>query len=118
MNSSRLVRIPIDHLVAEVAAFPLASEPAFQLGLPGLDPDDSPGTAGLRGSDLGQRTAQLWRQAEQRLLGGFPAFSVDEVVAIRDAVWFHRSPSVSSASEVHPLHIYLRGLARRFLVRR
>lgn len=117
MNSSRLVRIPIDHLVAEVAAYLLVSEAAFQLGLTVLDPDGAPYRAGLRCPDLAQRTAQLWRQAEQHLLGGFPAFSVEEVVAIRDAIWFHRSPSVSSATGVRPLHIYLQSLARRFLAK-
>jgi hypothetical protein len=106
MNSSRLVRIPIDHVVAEVAAFPLASEVAFELRLTTLDPDLSPDTA------------KLWRRAEHDLLGSFPAFSVDEVVAIRDKIWFHHSQSVSPATRVRHLHVYLKDLACQFLERR
>jgi hypothetical protein len=97
MHSSRLISIPIDHVVAEVAAFPLASEAALALRVSALDPQ------------CAQPTASLWRHAERHLLGGFPAFSVDEVVAMRDKIWFHQTTAA------RPLHVYLRRLARQFL---
>jgi hypothetical protein len=96
MGSSRLAGIPIDHLRAEVFAFPLASEAAFRLGggLTSLDP-------GMRGL-----TKTLWRAAETALLGGFPGFSVDEAVAIRDRIWF--PPTTGSE---RPLGEYVRRVA-------
>ena len=97
MGSTRLAGIPIDHVRAEVAAFPVASEAAFRLGrtLTGLDPT------------MGEPTRELWRRAEETLLGVFPSFSVDEAVAIRDRIWFK-----NSTSSVNPLHVYLRRVAR------
>ncbi|MCA9671383.1 MAG: hypothetical protein KC503_37555 [Myxococcales bacterium] len=56
------------------------------------------------------RTRKLWRAAEGKLLTAFPAFSVDETVAIRDWLWFpEQGASVSIAA-------YLRALARRLFV--
>jgi hypothetical protein len=104
MNSSRLAAIPLDHVIAEVVAFPLASESALTLGLTSLDPAFSAATI------AGQASRRLWRHAEHQLLGGFPAFSVDEVVALRDKMWF-----ADGATGEVPLHRYLRGLARWIL---
>jgi hypothetical protein len=98
MNSSRLAGIPIDHVVAELAAFPFASEAALGIGLTSLDPE------------VNGDCKKLWRAAELHLIGSFPAFSVDEVVAVRDLVWF----AGSSTDSVY-LRQYLHGLARWFL---
>lgn len=76
MGASRLAGVPINHFIAEMAAFPLASEHALRLATTELDPN------------LGQGTAELWRGAERQILGASPAFSVDETVAIRDSLWF------------------------------
>ena len=102
MRAVRAVSIPIDHLIAEVAAFPLVSEASFELGLHALDP---------RMRD--PKTQRLWRAAEGLLLAAFPAFSVEEVVAVRDRSWF----SLGSDSTL-PLDRYLRELAGMFLVAR
>jgi hypothetical protein len=99
MQSTRLVGIPLDHAVAEMAAFPLASEAALRQAVTLLDPA------------LKDGTGPLWRQAEQEVLGHFPGFSVDEVVALRDKMWF------GSAERIVPLHAYLRRLAAEFLER-
>ena len=99
MSIARLAGIPLDHVVAEIAAFPLASEAALALGPTVLDPE-------LRH----QPTASLWRHAEGALLGAFPAFSLDEVVSLRDRVWFD-----GGAGPPIPLVRYLRQLAARFL---
>ncbi|HEV7404598.1 MAG TPA: hypothetical protein VGO11_16780 [Chthoniobacteraceae bacterium] len=97
MSSYRLAGIPMDHLQAEVAAFPLASEAALALGPLAL----SPHMAGETGS--------LWRRAEGMLVVRFPGFSLDELVAIRDQFWFDGGAPV-------PLHAYVRRLAEAFLV--
>ena len=76
MGNAGNARIPVDHVIAETAAFPLASEASLRLRPTGLD------------AELSGTTRDLWREAESRLLGSFPAFSVDEAVAVRDLVWF------------------------------
>ncbi len=100
ISSSRLAGIPLDHVVAEIAAFPFASIAALELCPVRLDPclnNDDP-------------TSSLWRRAEVALLGGFPAFSVDEIVALRDRLWFGNRFEGATA-----LHHYLRHLAANFL---
>ncbi len=94
LGSCRLVSLPIDHLMAEMAAFPLASETAFLASLTHLDPK-------VNGSSF-------WRAAETALLGCFPAFSIDELEAIRDGIWFK---NLSRRDESLRLVTYLRGLA-------
>ena len=76
MSSSRLAGIPIDHVVAEIAAFPFVTTASLSLHPTELDPH------------LGGCTAQLWRCAEAAVVGSFPAFSLDEIVALRDQMWF------------------------------
>src|SRR6266851_1517031 len=98
MTSLRLAGIPIDHILAEVATFPLASEAALAhhptLLHPGLE----------------SATGALWREAEQHLLGCFPAFGLDELIAIRDRLWFAQGGAAPMALEQ-----YLRRLAEWFL---
>src|SRR5262245_39637615 len=96
MSVSRLAGIPLDHVAAELAAFPLASEGALAIGPVALDPS------------MAGTTGRLWRDAENALLGSFPAFSIDEIVALRDRVWF-------AERGARPLHRYVRRLARWFL---
>jgi hypothetical protein len=98
VNASRLARIPIAHVIAEVAAYPLASEAGLLLTSTNLCPR------------LSGDTLRLWRSAEQDLLRANPAVALDELVAIRDDIWFHM------ATEPISLSTYLRSLANRFLV--
>lgn len=98
MTSSRQTHIPIEHVKAELATFPLASEAALNLSTTRLCPQ------------LSRNTAPLWRQAEQMLVTSFPGSSVDEAIAIRDHLWF--SPNTGQAI---PLHQYLKKLAFEFL---
>lgn len=94
--SSRLAGIPLGHVAAEIAAFPFASAAALELCPIQLDPSLDSGV-----------TPALWRRAEMALLGSFPAFSVDEIVGLRDRLWFQeRNPRPL------PLHTLLRRLAR------
>jgi hypothetical protein len=105
MFAARLAHLPIDHVVAEIAAFPLASTTALAAGVTSLQPLVSRAAAA--------QTARLWRAAESRVLGGCPGFSVDEAVALRDRIWFQQNPD-----QPVPLHDYLRQLAEWFLVAR
>jgi hypothetical protein len=98
MNTARLAGIPIDHVVAEVAAFPLSSEAALQNPLSEFDP-------GLSGA-----TRALWRAAERHILSTFPSFSIEEAVTIRDRIWF----DLGDEQRVS-LWRYLRQLAREYL---
>lgn len=98
MTSSRISRIPIEHVKAELASFPFASEKALELSVVDLCP-------GLKNS-----TGPLWRKAEKEVVGCYPGFSVDEAIAIRDYLWF----SKQNNNKI-PLHIYLRQLANEFL---
>ncbi len=102
MSRSRLSQIPIDHVVAEVAAFPLASEAALRCRTTELERGDQ-GSAG-----------RLWRETERHVLGHFPSFSVDEMVAVRDRVWFGER---RRTNQPLPLVRYLRTVARLYLRR-
>lgn len=97
MQSTRLVPIPLDHIVAEIAAFPVASETSLALAPRSLDP--------MMTGD----TAALWQGLEQHTLGHFPGVSVDEAVALRDKIWFDKPGAAV------PIHGYLRRLAEEFL---
>jgi hypothetical protein len=99
MSASRLAGIPIEHVIAEIAAFPLASVASLELRPLELNPR------------LDNGTVQLWRRAEAGLVAAFPAFSLDEMTALRDRVWFRDGPDGSV-----PLHQYLRRLARVLVV--
>ena len=105
MSHIRWAGIPIDHLVAEIAAFPLASEAALRLGITELTPWLIP--------ERGLPTAHLWRAAEQSLAGHAPNVSLDELTAMRDRTWFR--PESVDELRAQPLHNYLRLLAGRHL---
>jgi hypothetical protein len=91
-SSLRQALVPLEHVYAELLAFPLASEAAFRAGLDRLEPGPS-GGAGDR----------LWQGFEQDLFHTLPALSVDEMACLRDRVWYG-----APGSEGGPLHAYLR----------
>lgn len=108
MSAPRLATIPFEHVEAELAAFPFASEASFELGTPSLDPLIS-----LPGKD------KLWRAAEKHILNTLPSVPPDEAVAIRDKLWFD-SPNLDQKisrkfSQPVPLVEYLRRLSRNYL---
>lgn len=76
MSSPRLATIPFEHIEAELAAFPLASEASFRLGITSLDP-------------LVCKNNRLWREAERYVLNTLPSVPPDETVVIRDKLWFN-----------------------------
>ncbi len=113
-STTRLVSIPLYHLEAEVAAYPLAAERAFGLGLVALSPRLQRGD---RASLTQRDTATLWRDAEQRLLANTPALSVDEALNFRDLFWFAEADGRPALGDNIPLETYLVQLTRRFLQR-
>jgi hypothetical protein len=85
LSYSRVTETPIHHVFAEMAAYPLASPASLANPLVALMPricDE----AGRQLED--EPTARLWRDAEQLLLRTGSAFSVEEIVALRDELWF------------------------------
>jgi hypothetical protein len=108
MSAPRLAIIPFEHVEAELAAFPLASEASFRLGTSSLDP-------------LVSRNDELWRAAEKHVLHTLPSVPHDEAVSIRDKLWFDSSNRLDDSnpdlkiSEPVPLVEYLRRLARSYL---
>ena len=112
VGSIRRASTPVDHLVAEMAATPLASVASLELALTQLVSDLPNRTVRHRydARDPCQDTAELWRRAERELLQSFPAVSLDELIAIRDMLWFqHGSGSSPTVGD------YLRDIAQMFL---
>jgi hypothetical protein len=102
MSAPRLATIPFEHVEAELAAFPLASEASFQLCTASLDP-------------LISRKDELWRAAEKHILNTLPSVPPDEAVVIRDKLWFDSSNTEPRISQPVPLLGYLRRLAASYL---
>lgn len=96
--AGRTVRLPFDHLVAEIAAYPIAAEAALTLPLTHLDPE-------MKGA-----TGALWRSAEHELLGAAPGISLDELIALRDGSWFD-----GDLAGPRPLAEHLHRTSRRHL---
>lgn len=108
----RRASTPVDHLVAEMAAMPIASPVSLELAITTLEPrlpDEIAAVSATRRSTA-DTTAALWRRTEYEMLKAFPAVSLDELVAIRDMVWFHRG-----AQSPRPIDEYLQDMACLFL---
>ncbi len=102
MATTRLAAIPFEHVEAEVAAFPIASEASFCSPSVFLDP-------------VTFRQKDLWRAAEREILGSMPAIPLDEFVAIRDRLWFGETPDPGRAQPGISLVRYLRQLLEQYL---
>ena len=97
-GTARTAHLPFDHLYAELAAFPLASEAALVNPVTSLDPAMTPATA------------RLWRAAERELLAAAPGISLDDLAALRDGCWF-----AEDGEAPRPLHEFLRHVTLRHL---
>jgi hypothetical protein len=91
-SAVRQALVPLDHVYAELLAFPLASEAAFHAAVTRLDPP-----AARDGPDL------VWQGFEREVFRGLPAVSVDEIACLRDRVWFDHADATGSS-----MHAYLR----------
>jgi len=102
--SSRLAHIPWGHTVAELVAFPFASETALQLATTSLSP-------GMSREE--EATGRLWRAVEREMLASAPTLSLDELLALRDFFWFENGEG--ERQEALPLDRYLGRVARNLL---
>jgi hypothetical protein len=84
-----------------MTAYPLSSTSAFELQVCSLDPTTKP----VGGKD------PLWRKAEVELLHASPNVSLDELIALRDHLWF----ADAGGRDPVPLHAYLRRIAQQNL---
>lgn len=99
MNSTRNSAIPLFYAEAEMAAFPLASEAAFKIGLAELN----------LSSQSGQ---ELWKETEKYFTQTFHSFSLSTIEAFRNRIWFNNS---FSSQSLIPFAHYLRNLAEFYL---
>ena len=102
MATTRLAAIPFEHVEAELAAFPIASEASFRSPPVFLDP-------------VTIRQEDLWRAAERDILASIPSVSLDEFVAIRDKRWFGETPNLNGPQPRISLVRYLRTLSQDYL---
>ena len=102
MATLRLAAIPVEHVEAELAALPIASEASFLSQPIALDPVTS-------------RQKVLWRAAEREILGSIPSVPLDEFGAIRDGLWFGQTPDPGVTQPRIPLVFYLRRLSQQYL---
>lgn len=76
MIEGRSSAVPFEHMIAELAASPIAIPEML-------------GIANCRlNHDLSGSTGKVWRLTEQKLLQQSSAYSVDELAALRDWLWF------------------------------
>ena len=101
MATIRLAPVPFEHVEAELAAFPIASESSFCTPLVELNP-------------VVGRQKSLWRAAERDILASIPSVALDEFVMLRDRVWFGENPNLENPRPL-PLADYLRKLSEHYL---
>ena len=104
MAAVRLAPVPFEHVEAELAAFPIASESSFCAALVELD-----------SAFVGDRQKCLWRAAEREILFSTPSVALDEFVMIRDRVWFGEHPNHENPRSRLPLADYLHKLSTQYL---
>lgn len=106
---ARTIQISLDHLVAEVATFPFVSQAALESPLHSLS------------YHLHSRTKTLWRSAESYFTQHFPSLSLDELVAVRNDMWFGRAIDEQTLEQDDwhvPLHKLLGSLSGFYLLDR
>lgn len=112
MSYIRAASIPIEHLAAEMAAFPIASEASFRISPIELCPFLA--ARRFAGSSAAEKTGTLWRETEQSLISATPAISLDELVKLRDRIWFPWEEKLGPPRSVS-LGEFLRRLAESHL---
>lgn len=95
----RTVNYPLDHVIAETIAFPIASEGSFRIASANIE---EPQTLG------GQR---LWRAAEQHLISSYPSLPLEELVMLRDRTWYCDDNHFTSIN----LSVYMTSCAQQYL---
>lgn len=112
MSGTRGVEVPLEHVMAELAAFPLTSEAASRHALIQFERT-------LRKGGEATSTGRLWREAEAAMVNSFPSFGIDELAILRDWLWFRRTPgaTLDPGHEEKPVSLveYLRSVAHATL---
>lgn len=101
MSNSRTVEISIDHILSELAAFPLCSSIPLKRPLTSID------------CSLGGATRHLWRQTEIYFTSRFPHIGLDELISMRNSIWFG-----DCIDGTRSLTDYVKWLASRWLISR
>lgn len=104
-DNQRHPSIPIEYIVSEIAAFPIASVPAFENNPVTLDPE------------MTKQTGKLWRATERHVTSIGPDISIDMLLAIRDHFWFVPESHTDSKKQRdrYGLSYYLSHLTNEFL---
>lgn len=76
MRSTRLVEVPFELVTAEMAASPFSAKTAIASALTSVS------------LDLAGDSGPFWREVEGALVQSFPSYSIDELTAMRDWLWF------------------------------
>jgi hypothetical protein len=105
MTNSRTIQISLDHLVAEMVSFPFVSRCSLEI------PNDA------LALDLSDATGALWRAAEREFVQSFPHLGLDELVSLRNSIWFGMHDPDQAIGSI-PMHEYLRYVSHQFLVQR
>ncbi|MFM8222767.1 MAG: hypothetical protein ACKOJF_27990, partial [Planctomycetaceae bacterium] len=108
MSNHRTIDISLDHIVAEIVALPIVGREAYRLGVDALD---------CRFEEPACR--KLWRFAERDLLTKFPHTAVDELISLRNLLWFSSGESsrLPNPQSSHlPLGEFVRRIAEEFLM--
>ena len=82
MADERQSATPLRHVSAELAAAPIAALSGFDSCLVEIDPDFD------QGNSLANSTVSIWREVESDMLSRFPSVSFDELIRMRDSIWF------------------------------
>jgi len=80
MFNARTISISLDHLVAEMVAYPFVSQESLCHPVEALSP--------MLDDDGGGATGILWRNAERYFVARFPHACLDELIALRNEAWF------------------------------
>ena len=104
MAALRLATIPFEHVEAEIAALPIASEASFRF---------HPVALSLDFAACPQK--DLWRAAEREILATIPSIPLDEFVTIRDRVWFGPPLDLNGPRVKVSLVRYLHRLSQQYL---
>lgn len=106
MIEGRTSAVPFEHMIAELAASPIATPEMIGIANHRLN------------ADLTGNTDRVWRLTEQKLLQQSAAYSVDELAALRDWLWFFsKETQINGAAnpERENLTQYFRNLAQSTL---
>lgn len=104
MLTGHSAEIPFEHVFAELSAAPFCLTDGLNLALHELDPN------------MRSDTGKFWRYTETRLAPSLPSFSLDELIALRDRLWFgHTQHNMAEVPAPVPLDEVLQNFSTQVL---